>query len=175
MANLSRSQQSLKAHGTDWHPAAPLTDEEVKALQIIHLALKQSPQSYTLLHVQCDFLRGKSRLDWALQLAKEAVNCAPSEFVTWAKLTEVYIEMGEYENVSVAISSFLHSLHADRSTFTRLSSRSTPARCSHTTSETSTACRRPSERTPRYGSSSPSRTSWTRRAHSTTRYVRTPK
>lgn len=74
-------------------------DEEVKAVQIIHLGLQENPQSYPLLHVQCDFLRSKGKLDWALQLAREAVNCAPSEFVTWAKLTEVYIEQGEYESV----------------------------------------------------------------------------
>ena len=88
------------------------SDEEVKALQIINIALKQSPQSYTLLHVQCDFLRTKGRLDWALQLAKEAVNCAPSEFVTWAKLTEVYVEMGEYENVRPELSSGTLALSA---------------------------------------------------------------
>lgn len=63
------------------------------------LALKEDPQSYPLLHVQCDFLRSKGQLDWAVKLAREAVNCAPSEFVTWAKLTEVYIELGEYESV----------------------------------------------------------------------------
>jgi hypothetical protein len=45
-------------------------------------------------------LRSKGRNDWALKLAREAVNCAPSEFVTWAKLTEVYIDMGMYDSVS---------------------------------------------------------------------------
>lgn len=77
-----------------------LSDEEVKAIQIISHALEQNPQSYPLLHVQCDFLRSKGQLEWAVKLAREAVNCAPSEFVTWAKLTEVYIELGEYESVS---------------------------------------------------------------------------
>jgi Flp pilus assembly protein TadD len=72
----------------------------VKAIQIISHALEQNPQSYPLLHVQCDFLRSKGQLEWAVKLAREAVNCAPSEFVTWAKLTEVYIELGEYESVS---------------------------------------------------------------------------
>lgn len=62
-------------------------------------AIKQTPQSYTLLHVQCDFLRAKGKYDWALKLARQAVNCAPSEFVTWEKLTEIYIDMGQYENV----------------------------------------------------------------------------
>lgn len=58
------------------------------------------PQSYALLHVQADFLRGKGKLEMALRLAKQAVNLAPSEFITWAKLTEVYIDLGDYESVS---------------------------------------------------------------------------
>lgn len=65
-------------------------------------ALKQMPQSYALLHVQADFLRGKGKLEMALRLAKQAVNLAPSEFITWAKLTEVYIDLGDYESVSRA-------------------------------------------------------------------------
>ena len=62
-------------------------------------AIKQTPQSYTLLHVQCDFLRSKGNYEWALKLAKHAVNCAPSEFVTWEKLTELYIDLGDFESV----------------------------------------------------------------------------
>ena len=66
-------------------------------------ALRQFPQSYALLHVQADFLRGKGKLEMALRLAKQAVNCAPSEFITWAKLTEVYIDLGDYESVSLLL------------------------------------------------------------------------
>lgn len=76
-----------------------ITDEEVKAIQILSTALHHNPQSYALLHAQVDFLKSKGRTDWALKLAKQAVNCAPSEFVTWAKLTEVYIDLGEYDSV----------------------------------------------------------------------------
>lgn len=76
------------------------TDEEVKAIQVLSSALRETPHSYPLLHAQCDFLRNKGRTDWALKLAKQAVNCAPSEFVTWEKLTEVYIDMGMYDSVS---------------------------------------------------------------------------
>lgn len=61
--------------------------------------MKQTPQSYTLLHVQCDFLRAKGNNEWAIKLAKQAVNCAPSEFVTWEKLTDIYIDLAEYESV----------------------------------------------------------------------------
>jgi hypothetical protein len=76
-----------------------LLDEEVKAVQIMASAMRQTPQSYTLLHVQCDFLRSKGKLEWAVKLARQAVNCAPSEFVTWEKLTDLYIDMGQYESV----------------------------------------------------------------------------
>lgn len=61
-------------------------------------AIKQTPQSYTLLHVQCEFLRSKGKQEWALKLARQAVNCAPSEFVTWEKLTECYIDLAQYDN-----------------------------------------------------------------------------
>jgi hypothetical protein len=162
------------ARHTD-RPCRFSSDEEVKALQIINIALKQSPQSYTLLHVQCDFLRTKGRLDWALQLAKEAVNCAPSEFVTWAKLTEVYVEMGEYENVRPELSSGTLALSAGLTVallaLDRPCSRSTRAQCSRTTSATYTGCRRRHGRTRRSGPSSPSPTFSTRRARSTTRCV----
>lgn len=66
-------------------------------------AMKQTPQSYTLLHVQCDFLRSKGENAWALKLARQAVNCAPSEFVTWEKLTQIYIDLKMYDSVCVLI------------------------------------------------------------------------
>lgn len=69
-------------------------------------AMKETPNSYTLLHVQCEFLRSKGKYDWALKLARQAVNCAPSEFVTWEKLTEVYIDLHDYESVSYSSALF---------------------------------------------------------------------
>jgi Flp pilus assembly protein TadD len=75
-------------------------DEEVKAVQIMAAAMRQTPQSYTLLHAQCDFLKSKGKLEWAVKLARQAVNCAPSEFVTWEKLSELYIDLGQFESVS---------------------------------------------------------------------------
>ena len=76
-----------------------MSDEEVKAVQIMAAAIKQTPQSYTLLHTQCDFLRSKGNYEWALRLARQAVNCAPSEFVTWEKLTDIYIDLGMFDSV----------------------------------------------------------------------------
>ncbi|EMD34713.1 hypothetical protein CERSUDRAFT_116901 [Gelatoporia subvermispora B] len=80
-------------------------NEEVKAVQIMSSAIKQTPQSYTLLHVQCDFLRSKGNQEWALKLARHAVNCAPSEFVTWEKLTDLYIDLRQYESALLTLNS----------------------------------------------------------------------
>ncbi|TDL24439.1 chaps-domain-containing protein [Rickenella mellea] len=80
-------------------------NEEVKAVQVMANALRDNPQSYTLLHVQCDFLRSKGKYEWALKLARQAVNCAPSEFVTWEKLTEVYIDLGQFESALLTLNS----------------------------------------------------------------------
>ena len=74
-------------------------DEEVKAVQIMASAMRQTPQAYTLLHVQCDFLRSKGKHEWAVKLARQAVNCAPSEFVTWEKLADLYIDLEQYDSV----------------------------------------------------------------------------
>ncbi|KAJ2913790.1 hypothetical protein MD484_g6620, partial [Candolleomyces efflorescens] len=80
-------------------------NEEVKAVQIMSNYIKQTPQSYTLLHAQCDFLRSKGKFDWAVKLARQAVNCAPSEFVTWEKLTDLYIDLGQYESALLTLNS----------------------------------------------------------------------
>ncbi|KLO14038.1 chaps-domain-containing protein [Schizopora paradoxa] len=80
-------------------------NEEVKAAQIMANAIRDNPQSYTLLHAQCDFLRSKGKHEWALKLARQAVNCAPSEFVTWEKLTEVYTELGQFESALLTLNS----------------------------------------------------------------------
>ncbi|KAF9259108.1 chaps family protein [Marasmius fiardii PR-910] len=80
-------------------------NEEVKAVQIMASSIKQTPHSYTLLHAQCDLLRSKDKHEWAVKLAREAVNCAPSEFVTWEKLTECYISLGDYESALLTLNS----------------------------------------------------------------------
>lgn len=80
-------------------------NEEVKAVRVLQAALQNHPQSYPLLHVQCDFLRTKGKHEWALKLAKTAVNCAPSEFVTWAKLTEVNMELGHFSDALLTLNS----------------------------------------------------------------------
>jgi hypothetical protein len=75
--------------------------------------MRETPTSYPLLHVQCEFLRSKGKYDWALKLARQAVNCAPSEFVTWEKITEVYIDLNDFENVRMAIQSAYRNVRSE--------------------------------------------------------------
>ncbi|WVQ95035.1 hypothetical protein IAU59_002127 [Kwoniella sp. CBS 9459] len=80
-------------------------NEEIKAVKIMHSALAANPQSYPVLHAQCDFLLSKNKPEWAQAVAQQAVNSAPSEFVTWAKLTETYIELGQFDSALLTLNS----------------------------------------------------------------------
>lgn len=82
-----------------------IIDEEIKAVKVLHSALRENPLSYPILHAQCDFLLSKGRPKWAQQVAQQAVNAAPSEFVTWAKLTETYIELEQYDSALLTLNS----------------------------------------------------------------------
>ncbi|KAL9554924.1 hypothetical protein PS6_003165 [Mucor atramentarius] len=80
-------------------------NEEIKAVKVLNEDLKRMPMSYPLLHVQVDYLRSKGEYHMALKLAKFAVNTTPSEFLTWAKLTEVYIDLEDYKNALLTLNS----------------------------------------------------------------------
>ncbi|CDS05768.1 hypothetical protein LRAMOSA08296 [Lichtheimia ramosa] len=80
-------------------------NEEIKAVKTLYDDLKLASMSYPLLHVQVDFLRNKGEYDMALKLAKFAVNTTPSEFLTWAKLTDVYIDIGDYQSALLTLNS----------------------------------------------------------------------
>ncbi|WRT68489.1 uncharacterized protein IL334_005465 [Kwoniella shivajii] len=80
-------------------------NEEIKAVKIMHSALSTNPQSYPILHTQCDFLLSKGKPEWAQQIAQQAVNSAPSEFVTWSKLTETYIELNQFDQALLTLNS----------------------------------------------------------------------
>ncbi|KAI8353278.1 Chs5p-Arf1p-binding proteins-domain-containing protein [Choanephora cucurbitarum] len=80
-------------------------NNEIKAVKVLNDDLKRMPMSYPLLHVQIDFLRSKGEHAMALKLAKFAVNTTPSEFLTWSKLTEVYIDLGDYKNALLTLNS----------------------------------------------------------------------
>ena len=74
-------------------------DEEVKAVDLMCSCLVANPLHYGFLVTQAQFLLKKNRPDLAIELAKAAVNANPSEYATWAILTESYIAINEYENV----------------------------------------------------------------------------
>ncbi|TIB17325.1 hypothetical protein E3P89_00064 [Wallemia ichthyophaga] len=79
--------------------------EETLAVRTLNRALTVSPQSWQLLHVQIDFLRSKGMFDWAVQLARQAVECSPSEFVTWAKLTDCLLDIEDFEAALLTLNS----------------------------------------------------------------------
>ncbi|KAH6574808.1 hypothetical protein BASA50_006830 [Batrachochytrium salamandrivorans] len=81
------------------------TDEEIKAIHVLHDASKKHRATYSLLLVQADFLIGKKQFEKALKLAKLAVTFAPSEFLVWAKLSEIYIQLGDFESALLALNS----------------------------------------------------------------------
>jgi Chs5-Arf1p-binding protein BUD7/BCH1 len=62
-------------------------------------SLLDNPLSYGFLVLQANYLLRKGRPDLALQVSKAAVNANPSEFSTWATLTESYVSVNDYENV----------------------------------------------------------------------------
>jgi len=80
-------------------------DEEIKAIEVLNDALKKRPQSYSLILVQIEFLRKKRHFDMALKLAKLAVTYAPSEFITWCTLAEVFFDLDDIEMALLTLNS----------------------------------------------------------------------
>jgi len=62
-------------------------------------SLVTNPLNYGFLVTQATFLLKKNRPDLAVELARAAVNANPSEYATWAILTESYIAVNDFENV----------------------------------------------------------------------------
>ena len=77
-----------------------MVDEEVKAADLMCSSLVENPLNYGFLVTQAKFLLKKNRPDLAVELAKAAVNANPSEYATWAILTESYIAVDDFENVT---------------------------------------------------------------------------
>ena len=70
-------------------------------------ALVANPLNHGFLVTQTKYLLRKNRPDLAVEIAKAAVNANPSEYATWAILTEAYIAVDDFENV---FSFLLHHL-----------------------------------------------------------------
>jgi Chs5-Arf1p-binding protein BUD7/BCH1 len=74
-------------------------DEEVKAVDLMCTSLVANPLNHGFLVLQAHYLLKKNKPDLAIELAKAAVNANPSEYSTWATLTEAYIALEDFENV----------------------------------------------------------------------------
>lgn len=91
-------------------------NEEVQAVRVLHDAVKEAPMDYVMLDTQAEFLKNKAlspshpelkeeRLKWALGCADRSTVAAPSEFGTWARLSEIYIAMEDWENALTTLNS----------------------------------------------------------------------
>jgi len=80
-------------------------DEEVQAVRLLHDALQDVPMDYALLDCQASFCQSKGEGEMALELAKQGVTAAPSEFSTWARLAEVYVDLEQWDLALVTLNS----------------------------------------------------------------------
>ncbi|PGG98929.1 hypothetical protein GX51_06512 [Blastomyces parvus] len=80
-------------------------DEEVQAVRLLHDALQDLPMDYSLLDCQAAFCQSKGESEMALECAKRSVTAAPSEFSSWARLAEVYINMEQWDLALLTLNS----------------------------------------------------------------------
>ncbi|EEH44633.1 uncharacterized protein PADG_00922 [Paracoccidioides brasiliensis Pb18] len=80
-------------------------DEEVQAVRLLHDALQDLPMDYSLLDCQADFCQSKGEGEMALECAKRSVTAAPSEFSSWARLVEVYINLEQWDLALLTLNS----------------------------------------------------------------------
>ncbi|KTW26180.1 hypothetical protein T552_03071 [Pneumocystis carinii B80] len=82
-----------------------LMDEEFIAIDLLNESLKLNPVNYSSLIIQVEYLIKKNCYNLALQCAKKAVNSAPSEFITWESLAQVYIALEDYRMALLTLNS----------------------------------------------------------------------
>ncbi|OAP59230.1 hypothetical protein AYL99_06528 [Fonsecaea erecta] len=80
-------------------------DEEIQAVRLLHDALQDVPMDYALLDCQAAFCQSKGEGEMALELAKQGVTAAPSEFSTWARLAEVYVDLEQWDLALLTLNS----------------------------------------------------------------------
>jgi len=97
--DLLLAQLYLEMGSRPLTPVVLMLDEEVKAVDLMCSSLIANSLNYGFLVTQATFLLKKNRPDLAVELAKAAVNANPSEYATWAILTESYIAVNDFENV----------------------------------------------------------------------------
>lgn len=80
-------------------------DEEVQAVRLLHDALEDVPMDYALLDCQAAFCQSKGEGEMALACAQRSVTAAPSEFSSWARLAEVYVNLEQWDLALLTLNS----------------------------------------------------------------------
>lgn len=93
-----------------------MADEEVQAVRLMFDALQDVPMDYALLDCQAVFCQSKSEGQMALECAQRAVTAAPSEFSTWARLAEVYVDLEQWDLALLTLNSCPMFTYQDRDT-----------------------------------------------------------
>ena len=100
-------------------------NEEVEGIRVLYHALKEMPMDYVMLDTQAEFLLNKARtaatpeqredyLHMALGCADRSTIAAPSEFSTWARLAQVYVQLEDWENALTSLNSCPMFTYQDR-------------------------------------------------------------
>lgn len=82
-----------------------MSNQETKAVRLLNQAILQSPRNAYLLELQAEFCEKKGRLDLAMDCAIRALDAAPSEFFTWARLVSVYTKKKDYAKALLTLNS----------------------------------------------------------------------
>jgi len=77
----------------------------IEGIETLHKAIQGGAQSYELYITQANFLRERKRFKEALAIANKAVVLAIKEFYPWELLSNLYIDLGEYEKALQALNS----------------------------------------------------------------------
>lgn len=93
-----------------------MADEEVQAVRLMFDALQDVPMDYALLDTQAAFCQSKGEGEMALECAKRAVTAAPSEFSTWARLAEVYVDLERWDLALLTLNSCPMFTYQDKDT-----------------------------------------------------------
>ncbi|KAJ0423749.1 Chs5p-Arf1p-binding proteins-domain-containing protein [Aspergillus carlsbadensis] len=93
-----------------------MADEEVQAVRLMYDALQDVPMDYALLDCQAAFCDDKGEGEMALECAKRAVTAAPSEFSTWARLAEVYVNLEQWDLALLTLNSCPMFTYQDKDT-----------------------------------------------------------
>ncbi|ABN66798.2 predicted protein, partial [Scheffersomyces stipitis CBS 6054] len=97
-----------------------LKDEEIQAVTTMSEGIARDRRDADLLLLQAEFCMNKKRNDLALDLAKQAVKSAPSDFKSWSMLVKVYTKLGDFENALLTLNSCPMNSHKEKYTLRRV-------------------------------------------------------